>query len=216
MRAKRLVILGAGGMARETLWLIEEINRQAYGYEFLGFIVGDLSSQTGCDSRERVLGDEAWLAENHNQFDSLVLGVGDPQLRLAISRRMQKQFPDAEWPTLVHPSVIYDRASCEFRPGSQICAGVICTTNVDVGAFALLNLSSSVGHDARIGSGCVVNPGANISGGVLLEDGVLVGTGAQVLQYKKVGAGAVIGAGAVVIDDVPPRTTVVGIPARPK
>ena len=41
-----------------------------------------------------------------------------------------------------------------------------------------------------------------------------IGTGAKVLGAITVGRGARIGSNAVVIDDVPPRSTAVGIPAR--
>jgi serine O-acetyltransferase len=38
--------------------------------------------------------------------------------------------------------------------------------------------------------------------------------GANVMNGVTVGEGSVIGVGAAVIDDVPPRVTVVGVPAR--
>lgn len=41
-----------------------------------------------------------------------------------------------------------------------------------------------------------------------------IGTGAKVLGEIEVGAQARVGVNAVVLDDVPPNTTVVGIPAR--
>ena len=41
-----------------------------------------------------------------------------------------------------------------------------------------------------------------------------IGTGAKVLGEIEVGAGARIGTNAVVLDDVPPNTTVVGMPAE--
>ena len=47
-----------------------------------------------------------------------------------------------------------------------------------------------------------------------LEHGVLVGAGARILGPITVGAGARIGANSVVIEDVPPETTVVGIPGK--
>jgi serine O-acetyltransferase len=45
---------------------------------------------------------------------------------------------------------------------------------------------------------------------------VFIGTGAKVLGPIRVGDGAQIGANAVVVDDVPARATVVGVPARPQ
>ncbi|MCB1670448.1 MAG: serine O-acetyltransferase [Gammaproteobacteria bacterium] len=47
-----------------------------------------------------------------------------------------------------------------------------------------------------------------------IRTGVLVSAGAKVLGNIEVGMGAKIGAGSVVLNDVPPHTTVVGVPAR--
>ena len=47
-----------------------------------------------------------------------------------------------------------------------------------------------------------------------IERGSLVGIGAVVLDGVRVGAGSIIGAGAVVNKDVPPRSLVVGVPAK--
>ena len=60
-----------------------------------------------------------------------------------------------------------------------------------------------VGHHANL-HGCVV------------ERGALIGIGAIVLSGARIGAGAIVGAGSVVLEGtrVPPRTLVVGAPAR--
>jgi acetyltransferase-like isoleucine patch superfamily enzyme len=49
---------------------------------------------------------------------------------------------------------------------------------------------------------------------VTIEEGAFLGVGAVVLMGVTVGAHAYVGAGAVVTEDVPPRTVVVGNPAR--
>ena len=71
-----------------------------------------------------------------------------------------------------------------------------------------------------IGRNCVIAPWVTIGtngsvAGPQIGDDVFIGTGAKVLGAIRVGDRARIGANAVVLHDVPPDTTVVGIPARP-
>jgi UDP-2-acetamido-3-amino-2,3-dideoxy-glucuronate N-acetyltransferase len=48
----------------------------------------------------------------------------------------------------------------------------------------------------------------------VVERGAALGSGAVVLGGVRVGSGALVGAGAIVTRDVPPGTTVAGVPAR--
>lgn len=73
--------------------------------------------------------------------------------------------------------------------------------------------------DSVIGPNCLllqqVTIGTNNSRPPVIGGHVDIGAGARVLGAVTVGDHARIGANAVVIHDVPPRATVVGIPARP-
>lgn len=71
----------------------------------------------------------------------------------------------------------------------------------DPGQPTVLEAHVTVGHRAVI-------HGAHI------EAGALVGIGAIVLNGVRVGAGSIVGAGAVVTKTVPPRSLVVGLPAK--
>lgn len=212
---KKIVVVGAGGFAREVAWLIREIDRASGGVEFAGFVVTDPSRLGEHDSRELVLGGYDWLERNRGAVDALAIGIGTPGPRLKVSAELEARFPHLEWPALVHPSAIFERASTSLGRGVLVCAGVVGTVNLALEPFAMVNLCCTLGHEARLGEGCVLNPTVNISGGVVLGRGVLVGTGAQVLQYVEVGEGATVGAGAVVTKNVAPGTTVVGVPAKP-
>lgn len=212
---RRIAIIGAGGFARELRWLLSEIatdpKRQSEAFEVAGFLVSDRGKLGPHDSE--VLGDYGWLDANH--VDVLAIGIGTPAARLRVAEELKSRFPNLGWPAIVHPSVRFDAESCELGEGVVLCAGVIATVNVVFEEFSMVNLSCTIGHEARIGAGSVLNPTVNISGGVHVGRGVLVGTGAQILQNLSIGENAIIGAGAVVSKNVEPTTTVVGIPAKP-
>ena len=215
MTGRRIVIIGAGGMAREVASALKYINRQKETYDFLGFVVSDLSKLGPRDSRDQVIGDFGWLDRNRNLFDSIAIGIGSPVVRLKLGAQMKSQLPGVLFPAVVHPSAFVDFETCRLSEGSFVGAGAILAVNCVLEPFALCNLGVTVGHETEIGCGSVVNPGANLSGGVVIGDGVLIGTGAQILQYLHVGSGAIVGAGSVVVQDVPEHITVFGAPARP-
>ncbi len=75
--------------------------------------------------------------------------------------------------------------------------------HVDDRAPCLIADHVHVGHHVNL-HGCVV------------ERGALIGIGSIVLSGAHIGAGAIVGAGSVVLEGttVPPRTLVVGAPAR--
>lgn len=217
MNRKRLVIIGAGGFAREVRMLARDITNDTAGgsaYEFVGYVISDKSKIGPTDSENEILGEFDWLRDNRDKFDCLALGMGYAAPRLRVSRQLEPEFGPEMWPPMIHPSANFDRESCQVGHGVQICSGVQGTVNLDFQPFSVVNYGCTIGHETVLGRACAINPGANISGGVRLGSGVLIGTGAQVLQYLEVGENSIVGAGALVTKSIPADVTVVGVPAR--
>ena len=217
MDRKRLVIIGAGGFAREVRMLAEDITREPdgeAGYEFVGYLVSDPAKPGPYDSSDEILGDFSWLKEHAEQWDCLAMGIGNAAPRLKVADELEAEYGPAYWPTLIHPSAHLDRNSCRIDHGVQICANVIGTVNLVLEPFAMVNLSCTIGHEAVLKRACTLNPSVNISGGVTIGKGTLVGTGAQILQYLEVGDHSIVGAGALVTKSLPGGVTAVGMPAR--
>jgi len=208
----RIAIIGAGGFAREVACLIEDLNAVAPRFEVIGFLTGDASKPGRYDSKDKVLGDDDWIENNHD-VQALAMAIGEPKRRMQVADKLTSRFPHLEWPPLIHPSVHIDLKSARIERGVIVCAGCAVTVNAVFEEFSLINLHCTIAHEAHIGKGAVVAPSVNISGGVFIGDGAMVGTGAQILPYVTVGAGATVGAGSVVIRDVEPFTTVFGVPA---
>ena len=87
------------------------------------------------------------------------------------------------------------------------------------GVYFVHPLGVVIGGDARIGDrvrfyGNNTVGTAKDNGYPTIEDDVWVGAGARILGPVRVGARSRIGANAVVLEDVPPDSVAVGIPAR--
>lgn len=211
---KKIIIIGAGGLAEEIRWLIDDINEKNKQYDFIGFIVSDLKKIRENNSKKMILGDYSWFKQNKINNTVFALGIGNPHHRLKVAKELLEISGNILFPNLIHPTAQIQNKSIKLGKGNIICANTVITVNVKIKDYVLVNLCSSIGHDSIIGNGSVINPGVRISGGVELGRGVLVGTNAAILQYLMIGDLSKIGAGAVVTKSIPQRVTAVGIPAK--
>jgi sugar O-acyltransferase (sialic acid O-acetyltransferase NeuD family) len=208
---RRIAIFGAGGFAREVLALLRDLARAGEPWEVAGFVDDDPASHGRVLDGVPVAGGRDWLAAQGEPLH-LALGVGSPVVKRKVVRSLRDVA--AGFPVLVHPNVVRTDY-VEYGEGAVVTAGNILTSQIRVGAFAMLNLACTVGHDCVLGDYATVSPGVNVSGHVTLGEGVDVGTGSKLIQGVTVGEWTVIGAGAVVSRDLPANCTAVGVPAKP-
>jgi sugar O-acyltransferase (sialic acid O-acetyltransferase NeuD family) len=211
MPTTKIVILGAGGHARDVLDVLEACNEESARYEMLGFVVEAGHGQAGAIVNGLpILGDLGWLAQ-HADDSRLIAAVGSPALRLHLveaARARGGRFAE----TVVHPSVIRTKR-ITMGEGAVVGAGVTMTSLIRLGRHAHVNNGSTIAHDVVIGDYATVSPGTHLSGNVDIGEGTYVGTGASVIEKIRIGAWSIVGAGSAVIRDVPANVTAVGCPA---
>jgi carbonic anhydrase/acetyltransferase-like protein (isoleucine patch superfamily) len=136
------------------------------------------------------------------------------------------QAPGGFWPV---PDI---RAAAFVAPGATVMGHVTLGTGASIWYGAVLRgdvEAIHIGDYSNVQDGAVLHCDPGLP--VVLEDyvtvghravihsahierGCLIGIGAIVLNGVRVGSGSIVGAGALVTKDVPPRSLVVGLPAK--
>lgn len=211
------VMFGSRGCARDAYWLWSECEPLAATVDLDAFIAADGAPEIGSRIRSvPILGERDFLERHGDEPLQVYLGVGAPVPRHAIHAKCRGALRNATWPTLLHPSLRYDRrpGATRIGIGVMICAGTTLTTEVVIGDFVHVNLHCTIAHCAEIGPYSTLSPGCHVSGGVRLGERCFVGAGAVIGENLVIAAGTVIGAGATVVRDITVPGTYVGTPAR--
>jgi serine O-acetyltransferase len=100
----------------------------------------------------------------------------------------------------------------EIHPGATIGRRVF----IDHGSGVVIGETAIVGDDVTLYQGVTLGGTGHERGKrhPTLREGVFVGSNAQVLGNICIGENSRVGAGSVVLRDVPPNSTVVGVPAH--
>ena len=206
-----LVIFGAGGLGREVLLLLRQLNEARPTWDVRGFY-DDRAPATSTVAGLPYLGTSADLNASPEPL-AVAVAVGSPAGRAAVVARLAS--PRLSFPVIVHPGVaLRPYQNIALGPGCIIQQDVKLMTDLTLGRFVFVNVGSIVGHDAALEDFCSLMAHVDVGGGAHFETGSYFGTKATVIQGVRVGAHSTLGAGAVAVRDVPAHCTAVGVPAR--
>jgi len=201
---RRLVILGAGGCAREVVLYL------AGGYYSRVAFLDDTGTGQKC-----LLPPNASLISDLSaewEGSDFIIAVGNPRAKKVLEGRYAHMLgvcPNVEYGCLWLDKGLLPEC------GVIIAPGCVLTTNISLGRHVIINFNSTVGHDTVIGDYTTISPGCNISGNVVIGEGCLIGTGAAIREKVLIASNVTVGAGAVVVKNLDkPGGVYIGNPAR--
>ena len=104
------------------------------------------------------------------------------------------------------------KTGIEIHPGAQIGKGLF----IDHGNGVIIGETTIVGDNVTLYQGVTLGGTGKEQGKrhPTIGNNVMISAGAKVLGSFKIGDNSKIGAGSVVLEEVPPNSTVVGVPGR--
>ena len=203
--AKKVFIVGAGGMGRETLDIYDALGRAG---EVSGFLEENCRNE-GSQLNGKTVHDVSFLDQFSDKKPLLIGAMGSTKRRRLLERLEKDGYP---FDSVIHPRVVRSKW-VEIGDGCIFMPGAILTCQVKVGRHVIINCGATLSHDVTVGDYSTLSPGAKIGGFAKVGEEVFLGANATVADRVTIGRGAIVAAGAVVVEDVPEMALVAGVPA---
>ncbi|WP_338365357.1 acetyltransferase [uncultured Pseudoalteromonas sp.] len=205
MKNKPLIIIGGGGHAAVLAEILLKQNKK-----IVCVVAPELIAASNLFDNIELLHSDDDILKFNPQEVLLVNGIGSmpyKSAREAIYSRFKKL--GYEFATVISDSAIvsdYSMIGC----GVQVMNNCVVNIGTVVGENTIINTSSSIDHDCRIGAHCHLAPGSTLSGQVVIENNVHIATGSNLINDITIGRNSIIGVGANITKSIPANSIVYG------
>ena len=206
---KRVVIIGAGGHAREVADILH--HQTSEDLSVLGFVVDNPELHAKVIGGLPVLGNWCWFESADRSELFVICAVGLPEVRKQLVDRALTQH--LRFTNAISP-LAYISREARLGEGVMIFPFSFVSSGSSIADHAIVNAGTTVNHQASVARYGTLSPGVHVAGNVSVGEGCFLGIGASVIPGVAIGAWSIIGAGAVVIRDVPAGVVAAGVPAR--
>ncbi|MDQ3578083.1 MAG: acetyltransferase [Actinomycetota bacterium] len=211
MSARPLLLVGAGGLAREVLAAVRAAD-SAPQWTVEGFLDDNAATHGRTIDGLPVLGPIDMAVDRTDA--AIVLCTAST--RTQSSRKLiadRLGLSSDRYATVVHPAASVARGTT-IGAGTVLLAFATVTAPQAIGVHVIVMPHTTFTHDDHVGDYTTFASRVSLSGDVTVGETAYLGSGALVREGLTIGAGALIGMGAVVLEDVPPSEVWVGSPAR--
>ncbi len=199
MRQKKLIIIGAGDLAREIMYAaIEDVsNRIEGGWRPVFFLDKDGGKAGAKHENLDVIsyGQAAEISKESEVF--FICGIGAQEVRKGAVQELLAKVPQARFASIIHPSAVL-MPQCVVDSGVYLAPHATVGIGCRIGPHVIVNFNVSMGHDCIVGKYSNVNPGCILSGHTELGENVFLGSGAITYPGVSLGDNCTVSAGAVV------------------
>ena len=203
-----LIIIGAGGLARE----IYDLAIICYGnnpdFRITGFLSDDLTNIESLGYPKILSNTQDYQLKEEDVF---FCAIGNVLHRKKVVESILNR--GGKFINLIHPTANIS-PSVKLGIGIGIKSYCVISSDVNIDDFSFLQSAVIMGHDVKVGKYCQINSFAFFAGYVELQQCVTVNAGAKLIQNILIEEEAVVGLGSIVLNKVKKGTTVFGVPAR--
>lgn len=209
---KHLIIIGAGGFAREVYWHAQESIGYGEEWDIKGFLDGDvkLAEDEYKKLQLPVLGDiNDYEIKDDDVF---ICAVAEPRIKEKLVKRILER--GCKFINLIHKTARI-HGTAKMGIGNILCPFSGLQDSSVIGDFVSINCSSGLGHDACAEDYTTLSSGVDIMGYVSVGKRCFFASGSRVLPHGKVEDDVYVGVLSAVFKKAKAGTTVFGNPAMP-
>jgi sugar O-acyltransferase (sialic acid O-acetyltransferase NeuD family) len=195
--ARKLLLVGAGGLAREAAEAVRAANAVNRRWELAGFLDDDPAKHGSLIGGVPVIGMVDAVHEHPEAQVLLCPGRPDDyEVRHRLVERLE--LSEECYATVVHPTASIG-STCTIGAGSVVLAHVALTADVTIGRHVVVMPQVVLTHDVRVDHFATLASGVRLGGSCHVEPGAYLGSGTCVRERITIGAWALVGMGSVVL-----------------
>lgn len=199
----KLLILGAGGHGR----VVADVAQRGKAYDEIAFL-DDVEPYNVCDYP--CLG-KCSDFEKHIDTYEMIVAIGNNAVRRQVTKNLQAK--GATLATVIAPDAIIG-AGVQIGAGTVVLSGSIVNTGSVIDEGVLLNTSSVLDHDCRVGAFSHIAVGAKLSGSVYIGENTWIDAGVAVKPNVRICDNCKVCVGSAVDCDLTESGIYTGVPAR--